>query len=147
MTKPMVATIGYQGSTVPEFLDKLTGAGVDTLVDVRAVAASRRPGFSKTSLRAGLEGVGIGYVHLRGLGTPADGRAAARAGRTGEMHEIFHAHMKTLAAEEAMYELQELLTSGRHVALLCFEADYHECHRLLVAEALAARVQIAVKHL
>jgi uncharacterized protein (DUF488 family) len=78
-----VATIGYEGATLDAVLGTLQAAGVGLLVDVRAVAASRRPGFSKRQLAAGLEGVGIGYLHLRGLGTPAEGTAggAGRAAR------------------------------------------------------------------
>src|SRR5919107_1653004 len=98
-TKHPVATIGYEGTTMERFLGELTGAGVELLVDVRAVASSRRPGFSKTALAANLKTVGIDYLHLRGLGTPADGRAAARAGKHAEMHRIFREHMASDAAQ------------------------------------------------
>ena len=76
-----IATIGYEGKTQAQMIDQLKAAGVELVVDVRAVAASRRPGFSKTILGASLEEAGIGYEHLRGLGTPKAGRDAARAGR------------------------------------------------------------------
>src|SRR5215213_5559790 len=75
-----IFTIGYEGATVPEFLAALKDAGVERVIDVRALPLSRRPGFSKSPLRAALEEAGIEYVHLKALGTPADGRAAARAG-------------------------------------------------------------------
>jgi uncharacterized protein (DUF488 family) len=74
-------TIGYEGATMGEFLAALQAAGVERLIDVRAVPNSRRPGFSKTPLRNALAEVGIEYVHLRALGTPAAGREAAREGR------------------------------------------------------------------
>ncbi|MGN1286607.1 MAG: DUF488 family protein, partial [Bradyrhizobium sp.] len=73
-------TIGYEQTPSKAVLDELEHAGVKLLVDVRAVASSRRPGFSKTQLAAGLDERGIGYVHLRGLGTPKSGREAARSG-------------------------------------------------------------------
>ena len=75
-TPPVLATIGYEHASVPGFLAALTRAGVEVLVDVRAVASSRRKGFAKTALAANLETVGIDYLHLRGLGTPAEGRKA-----------------------------------------------------------------------
>ena len=84
-----VATVGYQGATVHSFLQALREAGIELLVDVRAVASSRRPGFAKSALAANLHGAGIDYLHLRDLGTPAPGRAAARAGRHAEMRRIF----------------------------------------------------------
>ena len=61
-------TIGYEATTMAEFLDALTKAGVERVIDVRAVPNSRRPGFSKTPLRNALAEAGIDYVHLRALG-------------------------------------------------------------------------------
>jgi uncharacterized protein (DUF488 family) len=142
-----VATIGYEGATMRRFLDALREGGVELLVDVRAVAGSRRPGFSKTSLAAHLDEAGIGYLHLRGLGTPADGRAAARAGRHDEMREIFAEHLATPAAQADLATLAERVRSGPRVCLLCFEADPAHCHRSLVAAALAEIVPIDVVHL
>src|SRR6185295_2085301 len=73
-----VFTIGYQGATVPTVVDAPREAKVELLVDIRAVASSRRPGFAKTALAANVATIGVEYLHLRGLGTPAEGRAAAR---------------------------------------------------------------------
>lgn len=142
-----VATIGYEGTTIPAFLAALREAGVKLLVDVRAVASSRRPGFSKTRLAAHLEEEGIDYVHLRALGTPADGRAAARAGRHAEMRRIYRAHLTTPAARGEMETLADLARGDRRLCLLCFEADPAHCHRTLVAEALGKLVNIDVQHL
>ena len=142
-----VATIGYEASTVPAFLDALVEGDVKLVVDIRAVASSRRPGFAKTKMAANLASVGIDYLHLRGLGTPADGRAAARRGRHSEMHEIFAAHMKTDVAQDDLATLVDLVRSGRRLALLCFEADPLHCHRSLVAAALRDRVSVEIMHL
>src|SRR5687768_14046257 len=100
-----IATIGYEDTTVERFLEALRAAGVELLVDVRAVASSRRPGFAKTKLAANVGGVGIGYLHLRGLGTPAEGRAAARAGRHDEMRAVFLDHLQTTQAQEELHAL------------------------------------------
>jgi len=142
-----LATIGYQGATMPEFLAALEAAGVELLVDVRAVTSSRRPGFSKHALTAHLATVGIEYLHLRGLGTPADGRAAARAGRHDRLRTIYGAHLATPAAESDLAVLSDIVRSGRRACLLCFEADPAHCHRSLVAGALAGHVPLEVVHL
>ena len=142
-----IATIGYEAASVPRFLGALKDARVELLVDVRAVASSRRPGFSKSRLAANLAGAGIEYLHLRGLGTPADGRAAARAGRHAEMQRIFLEHLETRAAEADLARLAEIVRAGRRVCLLCFEADPAHCHRSLVAKALGDQVPIEVHHL
>jgi uncharacterized protein (DUF488 family) len=142
-----VATVGYQGATVATFLDVLHRAGVELLVDVRAVASSRRPGFAKSALAANLQGAGIDYLHLRDLGTPAPGRAAARAGRHAEMRRIYRSHLDTPAAQAALDALADVVRSNRQVCLLCFEADAAHCHRTLVADALGSTMPIRVEHL
>lgn len=129
------------------FLAALRAAGTELVVDVRAVASSRRPGFSKTRLAANLAEAGIGYVHLRGLGTPAKGRAAARAGKFAELRRIYQKHLATLEAKAELAELAELVRSGQRVCLLCFEHDPAHCHRTMVAAALAKRIPIQVEHL
>lgn len=148
MAKPQtVFTIGYEGATMASFLAALTAARVELLVDIRAVASSRRPGFSKTPLSANLADAGIDYVHLRRLGTPADGRAAARAGKHAEMQRIFASHLATEPAQEELENLLELTRSGRRLVLLCFEADPTHCHRNLVAAAVAERMPVRIEHL
>ena len=73
-------TIGYEQAKSASVIDELKRARVGLVVDTRAVAASRRPGFSKRQLAAGLDEAGIGYLHLQKLGTPKEGRDAARSG-------------------------------------------------------------------
>jgi len=142
-----VFTIGYQGATVPTVLDALREAKVELLVDIRAVASSRRPGFAKTALAANVATIGVEYLHLRGLGTPAEGRAAARAGKHAEMRKIFLSHLTTQAAQTQLSTLEALVRNGTRVCLLCFEADAEHCHRTLVANALAKRLRVEIVHL
>ncbi|MCZ4262418.1 DUF488 domain-containing protein [Limimaricola sp. G21655-S1] len=131
----ILSTIGYESATLPEVIAKLRIAGVEVVIDVRAVAASRRAGFSKTMLRASLEAEGIAYEHLRGLGTPKPGREAARRGRITEMEAIFDAHMQSPEAQDGL-ALAIAIARERHAALLCFEACAKGCHRRIVAERM-----------
>ena len=126
-----IFTIGYEGVTVDEFLAALQQAGVERVVDVRALPLSRRPGFSKTPLKAALAEAGVDYVHLRALGTPADGRAAARAGRRAELERIYASQLEL---PEAIAQGARLLDLAREKpsALLCFERDPAACHRSLL---------------
>lgn len=140
-------TIGYELATPPTFIAVLQDAGVETLVDVRAAARSRRPGFAKSRLAANLNGAGIRYLHLPSLGTPAEGRAAARAGKHGEMQEVFREHLNTALAQLGLATLTELVRSGQQVCLLCLEAKPEHCHRSLVAEAVESRLPVRVVHL
>ena len=138
MAARRLSTIGYEKKTVDEFLAELNDARVELVIDVRAVAASRRPGFSKTAMAAALKERGIDYLHLRALGTPKAGREAARKGQIAEMRAIFEGQLETPEAELAM-EQADAAARERHAALLCFEADAGGCHRAMVAERLAAR--------
>lgn len=96
-TKPRpLFTIGYEQAGPAAVLNELKRAKVNLLVDTRAVAASRRPGFSKRQLAASLDEAGIGYIHLQKLGTPAEGRAAARSGDLDKLWSIYDKHVKKL---------------------------------------------------
>ena len=147
MSAPPLFTIGYEQVSAPAVLDTLAGAGVGLLVDVRAVASSRRAGFSKTLLAGGVASRGIDYLHLRGLGTPAEGRHAARAGKYGELRRIYAEHLATPTAREQLDELAALVASGRPVCLLCYERHPEHCHRQLIAELICERVGVEVAHL
>ena len=91
-------TIGYEKAKPAAVLDELKRATVELLVDTRAVAASRRPGFSKRQLAASLDEAGIAYVHLQKLGTPAQGRAAAKSGDFDTLWRIYDKHIKKARA-------------------------------------------------
>ena len=138
MASMRLFTIGYEGATQADVIGRLKAAGVETLVDVRAVAASRRAGFSKTILGESLKAEGVDYLHLRALGTPKAGRDAARKGRIAEMREIFDVQLDEPAAQLQLAELRAVAGEKR-VALLCFEADHAGCHRAVLAERLAAQ--------
>ena len=140
-------TIGYEQTPAKAVLDELQQAGVKLLVDVRAVAASRRPGFSKNQLAAGLDERGISYLHLRGLGTPKDGRDAARSGQFDTLHKIYAKHLKTPQAREQLDELAALVKQAGPVCILCYERDHRECHRQWIAEIIEARDGVKVENL
>ena len=132
--KPILCTIGYEQATPDALIGELKRAKVKLLVDVRAVAASRKPGFSKRQLAATLDENGIGYLHLQKLGTPPEGRTAARAGDMKAMLKIYEKQLKTPDAKEAMAELLSIVQSGTRACLLCFERDVAHCHRQRIAE-------------
>jgi len=136
-----IFTIGYEGTTVPEFLRALQEAGVERVIDVRALPLSRRPGFSKSPLRGALEEAGIAYVHLKALGTPTDGRAAARAGRHADMARIYAGQLQL---PEAMAQSAQMLALAeeKRSALLCFERDPTHCHRSLLLKAAAPDAEV-----
>lgn len=140
-------TIGYEKAKPDAVLSELKRSRVDLLVDTRAVAASRRPGFSKRQLAASLDEAGIAYLHLQKLGTPAEGRQAARSGDFEALWRIYDKHIKTPEAQAALGELLALIKSGKRVCLLCYERDPNECHRSRIAALVKKRTRVKVDDL
>jgi len=141
-----LSTIGYEGAQIDAFVYTLGAADVELVIDVRDVASSRRPGFSKTALQNHLALAGIGYVHLRNLGDPKEGRDAARRGDYSAFEHIFRAH---LASDPAQLHLREAarIASDASAVLLCYERDPKHCHRTIVAKEMAEQSPFAIRHL
>lgn len=130
-----IYTIGYEATTMAEFLAALTAAGVKRVIDVRALPLSRRPGFSKSSLAASLREAGIDYVHLKALGTPKRGRDAAKKGDVATLEAVY-AEQLELPEAQAQAVIMLGLAAELPSALLCFERDPCHCHRRLLLEAV-----------
>lgn len=140
-------TLGYQGHSIGTFLDVLQTHGIARVIDVRERPFSRKPDFSKKRLAAHLEAEGIAYTHLVALGTPKPIRDEVRRSKN---YPAFFAAVTTLVeAEEAALQEALALARAETCALLCYEGPVTECHRLVVAEALARRAggELAVVHL
>jgi uncharacterized protein (DUF488 family) len=140
-------TIGYEKTKPVAVLNELKRAKVDLLVDTRAVAVSRRPGFSKRQLAAALDEAGVAYIHSQKLGTPAQGRAAARGGDIDTLWRIYDKHIKSRDAQDALEELIELIKSGKYVALLCYCRDPNICHRSRIVANVKKRIRVKVTDL
>jgi uncharacterized protein (DUF488 family) len=139
-------TIGYEKARLADVVQTLAASGVATLIDVRDRPISRRPGFSKHQLAAAVEAAGIRYLPLQALGTPPEGR---EAGRRREWERFWGIVESKLASAEAELALQQAAASAREgtSCLLCYEADWHVCHRRRIAEILADRHGFTLHHL
>src|SRR6201995_5009183 len=140
-------TIGYEQTPAKSVLDELEAGGVKLLVDVRAVVSSRRPGFSKNQLAAGLDERGISYIHMKGLGTPKEGRLAARSGDMKNLERIYEKQLKKTQAKEELDELSSLVSKAGPVCLLCYERDHAHCHRKWIAEIIEDRDGVKIENL
>lgn len=123
------------------FLTALTRAGVEQVIDIRALPLSRRPGFSKTSLAASLAEAGIGYVHLRALGTPKPGRDAAKKGDVATLKAVY-AEQLQLPEAQAQAAHMLALAAEKPSALLCYEREPKHCHRKLLLEAVGEGAEV-----
>ncbi|MCW2950203.1 MAG: hypothetical protein JWN41_1216, partial [Thermoleophilia bacterium] len=155
---PQLNTVGYEGRAQHDLLRILDDAEIDRLVDVRIRAQSRKPGFSKSTLTAGLAEIGIAYEHLRDLGTPLEIRAQFReamkvrgggidgpllAQARDEYRAYLHSHLEARLALEHLADL----VGRERIAILCFEHDHRACHRAVIAEELQASHGITAVHL
>lgn len=141
-----IYTIGYEGASLSDFLDTLVDAQIDRVVDIRDVPASRRPGFSKNSLREALSEHHIEYTHLKPLGDPKPGREAMRRGDIEAFREIFGTHIESEMAQEALRNAVEL-AKEESIVLLCFERDPKHCHRTIVATLMCELSSFETKHI
>lgn len=135
---PTVFTIGYEGSDIPRFISVLLAAGVDKLVDVRALPLSRKKGFSKKALQMHLESAGIDYCHYRELGNPKTGRDAARSGRVQLFNKIYRKQFSSPEAQERFEELIQM-SFNENICLMCFENDAKTCHRDIITQEMEIR--------
>ena len=135
MSNQTIFTIGYDKATQPALIAALQEAGIELLADVRYLPLSRRPGFSKNSLKAAVEEVGIEYLHFRDVGTPPKGRAAARR---GDKEGLRRSYMGQLELPQALAAAAQLhaLAEDKRTCLLCFCRDADTCHRSLLLEEL-----------
>ena len=136
-----IFTIGYEATTMPDFIGTLAAAGVERVIDVRALPLSRRPGFSKTSLAASLGEAGIGYVHLKALGTPKAGRDAAKKGDVATLTAVYEAQLE-LPEAQAQAAIMLGLAAEKPSALLCYEREPQHCHRTLLLDAVGEGVEV-----
>ena len=135
-TETAVFTIGYEGDSIDGYLERLIRHNVKLLCDVRKNPLSRKTGFSKRSLAAYCEKVGIEYVHLPELGIPGHRRRELNS--RADYEALFEEYTREdlPLAGEAVLRLGELMRQYGRIALTCFEKVHEECHRHCVADEM-----------
>ncbi|KUM27592.1 hypothetical protein AU467_15725 [Mesorhizobium loti] len=139
-------TIGYEGSEIGDFVSVLKAARIDILIDVRDLPLSRKPGFSKNSLKKNLESSAIEYRHTKVLGDPKEGRLAARSGDRRRFERIFRDHIANEVARKTIREIAEQ-SETKNICLMCFEREHKDCHRFIVCEEILKNRNIQIKHI
>jgi uncharacterized protein (DUF488 family) len=140
-------TIGHSTRSADEFLELLRTNTIEGLADVRTIPNSRRhPHFGSDALAARLKADGIEYRHFAALGGLRKPRTDSPNGAwRNESFRGYADHMMTPAFAAG---IDELLAFGarRHVAVMCAEAVWWQCHRMLLSDALVAR-GVDVQHI
>lgn len=126
-------TIGYEGTSIELYLNKLLRQNIKLLCDVRRNALSMKFGFSKNQLKASCESVGISYVHIADLGIESDKRKELKDQE--DYDELFEEYDKTTLPNrtEAINKVRKLIQTYNRIALTCFESSPRQCHRSRLA--------------
>lgn len=146
MGKKSLYTIGYEGADLGDFIATLKAQDIQQVIDIRELPLSRKRGFSKNALKDALAKRGIAYLHVRPLGDPKAGRMAARAGDFATFRRLYTAHLRQKDSQEALTEASKVAKQKTSV-LLCYELDYKNCHRSIVANSLSDDFDFTVKHI
>jgi uncharacterized protein (DUF488 family) len=127
-------TIGYEGRTIDEFIDRLKQFHISRLIDVREIPLSRKKGFSKSALRERLQNENIEYVHIKALGTPSSIRNKLKS--DWNYDNFFKAYAKHLSHNlESAQEAYEYIYDGNN-CIMCFELTPEKCHRIAIANKM-----------
>jgi uncharacterized protein (DUF488 family) len=128
-------TIGYEDRNIAEFIMRLQRNGVETLIDVREIPISRKPGFSKSRLSKHLETANIKYIHIRELGSPKILRRELDMEK--DYNRFFEKFGKYLNTQiNILKSLYKEIISNEISCLMCMEREPSYCHRMLVAEKI-----------
>lgn len=138
-------TIGYEGSSLEDFVRTLEHIEIKVLIDIRELPISRKRGFAKSALSQAVRDVGIEYIHLRELGDPKPGREAARAGEFKRFETIFRRHIERDASRTQLMEAVDIAKTQR-ACLLCFERCHKSCHRSIVASEMVLIEEFSIFH-
>ncbi len=134
--KTTLYTIGYEGISLEEYLNRLIKNDVKVLVDVRNNPLSMKFGFSKTKLKNFCSSLNIEYVHIPQVGIQSDQRQQLNF--QADYDKLFGIYKNLNLKKTIAYQKQilDLLMQKKRIALTCFEANICKCHRKHLAEAI-----------
>lgn len=134
--KTILFTIGYEGISLEEYLNRLIKNDVKILVDVRNNPLSMKFGFSKTRLKNFCASLDIEYLHIPQVGIQSEQRQELNS--QADYDKLFDFYKKSNLKKTKSYQEQilALLKQKKRIALTCFEANICQCHRKHLAEAI-----------
>ena len=142
-TNHTLFTIGYEGRSLEEYLNRLLVFGIRTLCDVRKNAYSQKYGFSKAQLQPACEGIGIKYIHIPELGIESSQRQALFSQKDYDL--LFAKYRETVLenSNDQLERIKDLIDKDERVAITCFEKNVNQCHRTQIARKLMSQPGIS----
>jgi uncharacterized protein (DUF488 family) len=135
--KTILFTIGYEGVSVEEYLNKLIKNNIQALVDVRRNPLSMKYGFSKSLLKRFCESIGVEYFHFPEVGIESDQRQELNNQNDYDRLFVLYKNSNLVRTTSTQSQILDLLKVKKRIALTCFEANICQCHRKPLAEAIA----------
>lgn len=135
-TKTILFTIGYEGISLEEYLNRLLKNDVRILVDVRNNPLSMKYGFSKSQLKKYCEGLGIQYLHFPEVGIQSEQRQELNTQTDYDKLFAFYRKSNLTKTRPTQTAILNLLKQHERIALTCFEANICQCHRKHLAEEI-----------
>ncbi len=135
-----IYTIGHSTRTFEKYLEILKAHKIGLLVDIRSFPMSRRlPWFNREHLEKELPRAGIAYRWMKELGGRRR-KIREDSPNTGLRVEAFRNYADYMLTEEFRRAVEELvaLAGKERTCIMCAEAVYFRCHRMLVSDWLAA---------
>lgn len=134
--RTILFTIGYEGISLEEYLNRLIKNDVKLLIDVRNNPMSMKFGFSKSQIKKYCESLGIEYLHIPEVGIQSEHRKELRTQKDYDKLFISYKEDTLTKTKEYQIKIISLLLEKKRVALTCFEANICQCHRKHLAEAI-----------
>jgi uncharacterized protein (DUF488 family) len=139
----VVNTIGYEGKKIDLFIQQLKQNNVETVVDTRIRAGGRKVDFCKKNLTKSLNDNGIKYFHYRELGTPEYLMKIMKTEGSYSMEEYgTYLDSKPQVLSQLINDVTE-----ENIAIMCFEKDYKDCHRTVIASRLSDMLGSTINHI
>jgi uncharacterized protein (DUF488 family) len=129
-------TIGYEGISFEQYLNKLIKYDIKVLCDVRKNAISKKYGFSKNQLKNACQSLDIIYEHFPELGIESALRRELNS--QVDYDNLFVDYNKLVIPHtvETQNKIIALIKLHKRVAITCFESDICKCHRLHLANSI-----------
>ena len=149
MNQVQIFTVGHSSRSFEEFAQLLQEHRIERLVDVRSFPSSKKfPHFTQHDLISALQGMEIGYYHMKALGgfRKSGLRDSPNQGWENPGFRAYADHMLTDEFQQSLDAVIEIATEAK-TSIMCAEAVPQRCHRQLISDTLVGLREISVVHI
>ena len=145
MKEKTIYTVGHSTHTIEYFFELIDTFGINCIVDVRSVAASRfNPQYNKEAFSNYLKKQGVQYLHfVKEFGARQDDPSVL-----DEENKVDFEKVRLQSSfSEGVLRLEKGLLAGYNIALMCSESEPFDCHRFAMVAIGLEKEGFKVKHI